>query len=519
MTANVRTAQMTENGAEKTFKLDKPPGGSDGIAAAPQGISGSIKLKDSLYTIVETLGVASGEADIYVVSGPGDGRRFILKYYRRNIEPKHEIVEMLAGLGSSRVVRIIDYGSTAEGRFYELQEFAEHGALDAFIKNNPGALDAGFIRAFVRELNECLYDIHSRNIIHRDIKPSNILLRSVEPLSIALTDFGISSVSASLIHQTNYNRTISYASPEALSGMVSKASDYWPLGIIVLEMLFKKHPYEDMDAKTITYSITTKEVPGVESVTGEFYPLVKGALNRDDKRRWQYREVSDWLADIIKNDFYEPFSFYGAKCLDLKELSLNLVENWDRASREIILVKQWLLKNVTERGLVPLIKELCRKGVSDDASLFELVCIINPETKMIFRKVNITREFLAELSFKIYDGEGTAEERDLLDALVDERLFQKYCELSSRGADFKRDLLPAEAESFAAGETAKRAEIFLGRLAPEKLGQKAGLYKTLSRKIDKIRKIEYSKTQIYLIGLGLIGLIFLLAFILISIYD
>ena len=507
---------MSENTAEKTFKLDKPPGGSDGISVAPQGNSGSIKLKDTLYTIVEMLGVTSGEADIYIVSGPGEGSRFILKYYRRNIEPKHEIVEMLAGLGSDRVVKIIDYGLTAEGRFYELQQYAEHGALDAFIKNNPGSVDAGFIRAFVRELNECLSGIHSKNIIHRDIKPSNILIRSVEPLSKALTDFGISSVSASLVHQTNYNRTITYASPEALSGMVSKASDYWSLGIIVLEMLLKKHPYEDMDAKTITYSITTKEVPGVESITGEFYPLVKGALNRDDKRRWQYREVSDWLADIIKNDFYEPFSFYGAKCLDLRELSLNLVDNWDRASREIVLVKQWLLKNVTERGLIPLIKELCRKGVSEDASLFELIHIINPEMKMIFRKLNITRELLAEISFKIYDGEGTAEECGLLDALVDERLFQKYCELASCGADFKRDLLAAEEESFAVKETAKRAEIFLERLAPEKLGQKTGPYKTLLR---KIRKIEYSKNQLYLIGLGLIGLIFLLAFILISIYD
>jgi serine/threonine protein kinase len=507
---------MSENTAEKTFILDKPPGGSDGISIAPQGNSGSIKLKDTLYTIVEMLGVTSGEADIYLVCGPGDGRKFILKYYRRNIEPKHEIVEMLAGLGSSRVVSIIDYGSTAEGRFYELQEYAEHGALDAFIKNNPGAVDGRFIRSFVLELNECLSDIHSKNIIHRDIKPSNILIRSVEPLAIALTDFGISSVSASLVHQTNYNRTITYAAPEALSGMVSKASDYWSLGIIVLEMLLKKHPYEDMDAKTITYCITTKEVPGVESVTGEFYPLVKGTLNRDDKRRWRHREVGDWLADIIKNDFYEPFSFYGAKCLDLKELSMNLVANWDRASREIVLIKQWLLKNVTERGLVPLIKELCRHGVSEDASLFEMLCIINPEMKMIFRKINITRELLAEISFKIYDGDGTPEEMGLLDALVDGRLFRKYCEMASGGADFKRDLLAAEEESFAVKETAKRAEIFLGRLAPEKLGQKTGPYKALLR---KIRKIEYSKNHLYLIGLGLIGLIFLLAFILISIYD
>ena len=132
---------MSENTSEKTFKIDKPPGGSVGISGAPQGNSGSIKLKDTLYTIVEMLGVTSGEADIYLVSGPESGRKFILKYYRRNIEPKHEIVEMLAGLDSARVVNIIDYGSTAEGRFYELQEFAEHGEAMSLMRAIKKAID------------------------------------------------------------------------------------------------------------------------------------------------------------------------------------------------------------------------------------------------------------------------------------------------------------------------------------------------------------------------------------------
>lgn len=506
---------MADNGAEKTFKIEVPPGGPGGGPNAPgPGGRSAIALKGVTYSVIEMLGVVSGEADIFIVSPPGGGR-LILKHYRRNIEPKLEIVEMLSTVGSDRVVRIIDYGVTDDGRFYELQEFAEHGSLDAFMRAAPDAINDDFIRDFVRELNECLSDIHSKNIIHRDIKPSNILIRSVRPLSIALTDFGISSMSASLVHQTNYNRTITYAAPEALSGVVSKASDYWPLGMIVLEMLLKKHPFDDMDPRTITYNITTRDVPGIDSVSADFYPLVKGTLNRDDKKRWQYSQVRDWLAEVIKNDFYEPFSFYGAKCLELRELAANLVVNWERAAREVVAVKQWLLKNLTDRGLVAIVKEICRAGASGDASLFELIYILDPGMKMIFKKIPVTREMLCDLSFKIYDGESSEQEMAMFDEIIDAKLFNKYRELASKvETETGRALAEAEDECFPVRETVRRAEIVLRRLAPERLAQKSGLYKIILRKFSRLER-----SKAYALAVAAVGLILILIFVLIDIFD
>ncbi len=516
---------MTNGIDQQTHKIQKPSGAGHVSAHGPGGF-GAIELKGVTYSYVKMLNVCSGEADVFLVKNSSDSKNYIFKYYRHNIEPKLEIVEKLMALNSERVVRLIDYGVSGEGRFYEVQEFAEHGSLDVFIKENPGLVDDKFIRDFISELNQCLFDIHSKNIIHRDIKPSNILLKSIEPLSIALIDFGISSISSSLIHQTNYNRTISYSSPEAISGVISPASDYWPMGIMALEMLLKKHPYEGMDAKSITYYITTKEVPGIESVTSDFYALIKGTLNRDDKKRWRYKEVCDWLSNIIKSDFYEPFSFYGSKCLDLKELSQNLIINWERAASEMPVIKQWLLKNVTDRGLMPLIKPLCQKGISGDDSLFELIYTVNPSAGMVYRKMKINREFLSDISYKIFCEEASEEERDFIDSLFAGGLFHKYYELADASDPFKSEFLALEEECRPLKDASARAEIVLKRLSPEHLIDKRGFFEIFISKIrknkrymsliERIKKNEHYKIYIFLISAAMI---FILASILIDIFD
>jgi len=495
---------MINNEAQPTYKLDTPH--IDGnIASQPGGfISGVIKLKEASFEFVEMLKVVSGEADIYIVKSKSDGLDYILKYYRHNIEPKQAIVEALSAIKSERVVRLFDYGTTNQGRFYELQEFASFGSLESCVKNNPGLIDSVFIREFIGEMNQALVEIHSKNIIHRDIKPSNILVKSIAPLAIALTDFGISSVSSSLVHQTNLDRTVTYAAPEALSGIVSQSSDYWSFGIIILEMLLNKHPFDGMDAKTVTYYITTKEVPGLEAAASEFYPLVKGLLNRDDKKRWGKKQVGDWLDNVVKSDFYEPFSFYGRKCFDLNEFTRDLIANWERAALEIISIKQWFLKNTGDRGLVPLVKELCRPEDSNDESLFELIYILNPDIPMIFKKKNITPVFMADLSFKIYNGEASEEEKNFFDCLIDRKIFEKYYDLSGKNDEFKTVCLAGACQCRHIERPEAKAAEFLKHIAPERLSQKDGLYKSFAAKLDKIKNDQHIRVYIYAAGLCLL---------------
>jgi len=497
---------MSREEIEKTFKLTSEPGKFEDLKT-----SSVVCLKGLYYKIVKELKVSSGEADVFVVEEINGGEQLIFKYYRHGIEPKLEIIKELKSIASEKVIKLIDYGVAEGERFYELQEFARYGSFDFYIKSGSSVICDSFIREFVRELDECLADIHSHNIIHRDIKPANILIRSLKPLKIALSDFGISSISQSLIHQTNVNRTIAYAAPEAMTGVVSRASDYWALGIIALELISGRHPFDNMDARTVTYHISTREVPGIDEVKSDFYPLLKGTLNRDDKKRWGHSQVSDWLEYRIKSDFFEPFSFYGQKCLDLKEVSCNLIVNWERAASDVMLIKHWIVKNCSDKGVTTLISEVDVKRLSNDIALFELICFINPDVKITYKKRNITLEFLSEIAWRVFESDASNEEIELLNEIICEKIIVKYYEIAGRkDEDFVRySSVYSACET--AGSSLERASAVLGVLAPERLRASQNPMQKIAR---YIKKNKYSANAVYFVA---ISAILILAFIIIVI--
>lgn len=84
-----------------------------------------------------------------------------------------------------------------------------------------------------------LFHIHSRGVIHRDIKCENIF---VEGDRIVVGDFGLAVLNNS--EQKEYAGTPAYCSPEmlALIAYTSKA-DMWSAGVILYALLCKRLPY------------------------------------------------------------------------------------------------------------------------------------------------------------------------------------------------------------------------------------------------------------------------------------
>jgi len=247
-------------------------GGRRETQAGASGVK-VIKLGGSVYEVEQRLFVASAEADLYLVKS-ASGERCVLKYYRPKVEPKPEVIELMRSFSGRGAVRIIETGRES-GRFYEIQEYAAHGTLsDLMKKHKPVPRD--ILIAFLKNAADCLFEIHSKDLIHRDIKPENILVRNIEPLDIAFTDFGISSISKLSLHQTNMNRTILYSSPESMSGVISKGTDYWSLGMILLEMAVGTNPFEGVADKVVMFTLATKTVPGVMDLKSEFSEIIKG---------------------------------------------------------------------------------------------------------------------------------------------------------------------------------------------------------------------------------------------------
>ena len=73
-------------------------------------------------------------------------------------------------------------------RLWIILEFMNFGALTELLEEKKGSLDEKFCAYLLRRTLEGLNYLHSRGIVHRDIKSDNILINSEGDVKLA--DFG-----------------------------------------------------------------------------------------------------------------------------------------------------------------------------------------------------------------------------------------------------------------------------------------------------------------------------------------
>ncbi len=107
---------------------------------------------------------------------------------------------------------------------------------------------------------------HTRNVIHRDVKPANILI-SLQGRTKVL-DFGLAQrVEPHVVDRTTQSfeplsesgalaGTLAYMAPEQLRGQPATArSDVWSLGVLLYELSSGRRPYGGETPFTLTASI------------------------------------------------------------------------------------------------------------------------------------------------------------------------------------------------------------------------------------------------------------------------
>jgi serine/threonine protein kinase len=243
------------------------------------------------FTVEEPLKAAGSEADLFIVRDAAGGRA-VLKLYRHGIEPDTGVLERVSKAMPDQIVRLLEYGRE-DGVPYELLEYCEHGSLRMLLKGRPVPLDAA--RTLLTELAGAIAHLHECGIVHRDLKPENVLIRGLLPLDLVLTDFGIASIVQATMHYTSAARTLHYSAPEAGSNWVGKPTDYWALGMMLVEAIGGRHPFEGLSDAVIAHWLVTRPIDLTGVADARWQRLCRGLLTRDPQARWGGQEIERWL--------------------------------------------------------------------------------------------------------------------------------------------------------------------------------------------------------------------------------
>ncbi|KAK9453786.1 kinase-like domain-containing protein [Dipodascopsis uninucleata] len=152
-------------------------------------------------------------------------------------------------------------------------------------------------RFFLIQILGAVKYMHSKKVIHRDLKLGNIFLD--QNMNVKIGDFGLAAL---LLSDSDRKKTIcgtpNYIAPEVLFGKEDGHSfevDLWSVGIILYAMLIGRPPFQSKEVNLIYKKIKAIEYQFPEDVTISLQAkdLIQSLLNKDPRARPTLDQIAD----------------------------------------------------------------------------------------------------------------------------------------------------------------------------------------------------------------------------------
>jgi predicted ATPase/serine/threonine protein kinase len=185
-------------------------------------------------------------------------------------------------------------------------EYVEGETLAEKIKD--GSFDVAEMLGIALQVAGALSDAHAHGIVHRDIKPANIIVNRSGHVKIL--DFGLAKRVAAksdaetqqYLSQAGFIAgTVGYMSPEQARGLtVDERTDVWSCGVVLYEMLTRRHPFAEATNSDVLAAVLRSEPESLRkfnsAIPSELERIVLKTLRKDRAER--YARAKDLFADL-----------------------------------------------------------------------------------------------------------------------------------------------------------------------------------------------------------------------------
>ncbi len=223
-------------------------------------------------------------------------------------------IDLLFSFAHPQIVPILDKGHH-EKVPYVVMRFLPGGSLaDRLGLTRPGdskTHSPSMLHFWLPFIANALDFLHSKNVVHRDVKPSNIFFDGF--WNPYLGDFGLAKdngISATTGGEINLTATdtglgtLAYTSPEQLmqSKSVDGRADQYSLAVAVFEFLSGNKPFQGKEAH-IVIEIIQGPYSSLESLVPNLPKTLYSALTRamDRSRDRRYRTCKHFVTNLLED--------------------------------------------------------------------------------------------------------------------------------------------------------------------------------------------------------------------------